>query len=236
MSPKQEDQVLDVENDKTGTWTLFGSIGAAIGAAVCCLGPVVLVSIGVSGAWIGQLSALEPYRPLFMVIATGFLGFGFYRTYGGTGRSDGLQTCEEDCEVPKASRINRVTLWVATVVVAGLFASPYLLSAGQSEASSTPKAPANASDESEGSQTGAAAESESEQTDLRRVKFKIDGMTCSGCVRTATSTLEQLDGVENADVTLEPPRASVDYAPSVIDPSEISAATDEVGYPSTILD
>ena len=107
------------------TWTLFGSVGAALGAAICCLGPVVLVSMGVTGAWIGRLSALEAYRPFFMLAAAGMLGWGFYRVYGTRARDD----CGDDgeCEVPRASRVNEVSLWIATVAVAGLFASPYLL-------------------------------------------------------------------------------------------------------------
>ena len=37
---------------------------AGIGASVCCVGPFALLLAGVSGAWIGNLVALEPYRPL----------------------------------------------------------------------------------------------------------------------------------------------------------------------------
>jgi len=39
---------------------------AAILASTCCLGPLVLVALGFSGAWIGNLTALEPYRPIFI--------------------------------------------------------------------------------------------------------------------------------------------------------------------------
>ncbi|MFB6352442.1 MAG: mercuric transporter MerT family protein [Bradymonadaceae bacterium] len=226
--------MADQDTDKkTETWTLFGSVGAALGAAVCCLGPVVLVSFGVSGAWIGQLSALEPYRPLFMVVAAGFLGVGFYRTYGGARGGDDSETCQEDCEVPKASRINRATLWIATVVVAGLFASPYLLAVENSEAFSTSQATARAPSGEESSRTGSASESEPA---LRRVELKVEGMTCGGCVRTVTTTLEKQKGVEKADVMLKPPRATVEYDPSRTDPTRISKATDEVGYPSSVIE
>jgi len=37
---------------------------AAILASTCCLGPLVLITLGFSGAWIGNLTALEPYRPI----------------------------------------------------------------------------------------------------------------------------------------------------------------------------
>jgi mercuric ion transport protein len=41
------------------------SAAAAIGASLCCVVPLVLVSLGISGAWLASLTALEPYRPLF---------------------------------------------------------------------------------------------------------------------------------------------------------------------------
>ena len=43
---------------------------AAILASTCCLGPLVLVALGFSGAWIGNLTVLEPYRPIFIGAAS----------------------------------------------------------------------------------------------------------------------------------------------------------------------
>lgn len=216
------------------TWTLFGSIGAAVGAAVCCLGPVILVSVGVSGAWIGQLSALEPYRPLFMAVAGGFLTFGFYRAYWtSASRTDaGGKSCAEDCEVPRAQRINRGALWVATLIVSALFASPYLLAAGAPGISASPEA--GAEEPTEAVESGVAAASA--ETETERVELNVEGMTCAGCVRSLTSKLEELKGVESADVTLEPPRATVEYAPEYLEPSDLTEKTKSIGYPSTIVD
>lgn len=49
-----------------GRSALFAGGVAAIVASTCCLGPLVLLMLGVSGAWISNLTALEPYRPLFI--------------------------------------------------------------------------------------------------------------------------------------------------------------------------
>ncbi|NQZ17431.1 MAG: mercuric transport protein [Idiomarina sp.] len=49
--------------------TLLASSVAALLASVCCLGPLLLLLLGVSGAWIGNLTLLEPYRPLFITVA-----------------------------------------------------------------------------------------------------------------------------------------------------------------------
>lgn len=47
---------------------LAGGVAALL-ASTCCLGPLVLVMLGVSGAWIGSLTLLEPYRVYFLLAA-----------------------------------------------------------------------------------------------------------------------------------------------------------------------
>jgi mercuric ion transport protein len=59
----------------------IGGILAALGAASCCVVPFALFVLGVSGAWISNLTALEPYQPVFAAVAFGFLGYGFYLVY-----------------------------------------------------------------------------------------------------------------------------------------------------------
>ena len=54
-----------------------GGIVAALGAATCCVVPFVLFFAGISGAWIGNLTAFEPYQPVFVTIALACLGYGF---------------------------------------------------------------------------------------------------------------------------------------------------------------
>ena len=54
---------------------------AAVLASSCCLGPLVLVMLGFSGAWIGNLTALEPYRPAFIGVAVIALYFAWRRIY-----------------------------------------------------------------------------------------------------------------------------------------------------------
>ncbi len=54
---------------------------AAILASTCCLGPLVLVARGFSGAWIGDLTVLEPYRPIFIGAALIALAFAWRRIF-----------------------------------------------------------------------------------------------------------------------------------------------------------
>ncbi len=66
---------------QSGSGFLVAGILAALGASACCLGPLVLLALGVSGAWISTLIALEPYRPFFIGLTLLFLAFAFHRLY-----------------------------------------------------------------------------------------------------------------------------------------------------------
>ena len=98
----------------SGRGALFAGGLAAILASTCCLGPLVLVSVGLSGAWIANLTALEPYRPVFIAVALTALVLAFRRVYRP------LQDCEpgEVCAVPAARRGYRIVSWIVVALVA----------------------------------------------------------------------------------------------------------------------
>ena len=50
----------------TGKGSLIAGVLAAIGASVCCVGPLVLLALGIGGSWVGSLTAMEPYRPFLI--------------------------------------------------------------------------------------------------------------------------------------------------------------------------
>ena len=100
-----------------------GSVLGAIAASSCCIAPLALFSLGVSGAWIGNLTSLAPYQPIFVVITLGFLGAGYWMVYrkptaecaGGSNRAR-----------PAPRRVVKIALWSATVLVAAAMAFPYV--------------------------------------------------------------------------------------------------------------
>ena len=61
--------------------TAIGGILGAIAASSCCIAPLVLFSLGISGAWIGKLTALAPYQPYFIVVTLACLGYGYWLVY-----------------------------------------------------------------------------------------------------------------------------------------------------------
>jgi len=90
-----------------------GILGALI-ASSCCIAPLVLVTLGVSGAWIGNLTALEPYKPYFLTVTALLLAAGFRHVY-----FKPKKACADGsyCAHPASSRIIKSVLWVATVFV-----------------------------------------------------------------------------------------------------------------------
>lgn len=100
-----------------------GGLMGAIGASSCCILPLVLFSAGISGAWIGNLTALAPYQPVFVAMTLGFLVAGFYLVYV---RPKRACAAGETCARPLPNRIVKTSLWVATVLVAAALAFPYV--------------------------------------------------------------------------------------------------------------
>src|SRR5665213_21073 len=60
---------------------------AALLASSCCLLPLVFVLVGISGAWIAQLTLLQPYSPWLEALALAALGLAAWRIYGPRRRS-----------------------------------------------------------------------------------------------------------------------------------------------------
>jgi mercuric ion transport protein len=91
------------------------SVLGAIGASACCILPFALFTVGISGAWIGNLTALAPYKPYFVAGTLAFLAVGFYLVY----RRPKAAVCAEGsyCARPASHRIAKTGLWTATVLV-----------------------------------------------------------------------------------------------------------------------
>lgn len=108
---------------------MVGAVAAALAASACCIIPMALAVVGVSGAGFGSVFA--PYRALFLVGTAIALGVGFWMAYRPTKDECG-------CEAPRRRRGARVTLWITTVLAIGLAVYPLLLngnaSAGETNA------------------------------------------------------------------------------------------------------
>lgn len=123
-SPAHNDLATPTPQGRGATWLSAGGIIAGLAAASCCVVPFLLFAAGISGAWIANLTALEPYRLYFAGAAIGCIGFGFYRVY-----RKPAAACAEDsyCARPASHRIAKLGLWSATLIVLIALLSPYLI-------------------------------------------------------------------------------------------------------------
>jgi mercuric ion transport protein len=106
-----------------------GGIIGALAASSCCILPVLLFSLGISGAWIGNFTQLAPYQPYFIAATLAFIGAGYWLVY----RTSKLVCADgEACARPLPSRLVKITLIAATVIVIlawGFdYVAPYALS------------------------------------------------------------------------------------------------------------
>lgn len=110
------------ESQHSRRFLFIGGLGAIL-ASLCCLGPLLLLALGFSGAWLANLSALEPYRPIFILISLIALFFAGQRIFRP------IPGCQpgEPCALPPVSRRHAVIFWgvVSLVLLALIF--PYFL-------------------------------------------------------------------------------------------------------------
>ena len=95
---------------------------AAIGASVCCVVPLVLLMMGIGGAWIASLTVLEPLRPWFIAATVLFVGLAFLRLYFQQ------PACEPGAACAQSSVLQRQRLifWVVALVLLALLSVPWL--------------------------------------------------------------------------------------------------------------
>lgn len=98
---------------KSESATLAAGGVAAILASVCCLGPLVLVMLGLGGAWVANLQVLEPYRPLFIGLAVVFLALAYRKIWRPA------TACEAGkvCATPQANRAYKILFSVVALLV-----------------------------------------------------------------------------------------------------------------------
>lgn len=95
-------------------WFAVGGVVGAVLASSCCIVPLVLLTLGVSGAWIGNLTVLEPYKPAFIGVALVFIGLGFHQIY-----FKPRLVCDAGsyCARPESATVTKAALWAATLLV-----------------------------------------------------------------------------------------------------------------------
>jgi len=187
---------------------MTGSIVAAILAAACCLGPLLLLGLGLSAA---AASWFAPLRPYFLAASIVLLAVAFYLAYRRPRSAGNDASC---CELPDSARRTRLGLWIAAAVVA-LFAFFPLYGARLLTPHSAGKAPAPAP--------------------LAEAHLHIDGMDCAACAAIIQQKLLATAGVASAEVHFPAGDAIVRYSPDRVHAPDLVKAVNAVGYRATVI-
>jgi len=104
----------------------LGLVGGVIGtllASVCCLGPLVLVLLGVGGAWVSGLGALYPFKPYLLAATAAFLAWSGYMLY----RPKKACAIGSLCANPRLMRVQRIAFWAVAASVTVIVLLPEIL-------------------------------------------------------------------------------------------------------------
>ena len=167
---------------RVGRLAMVGGLLSAIAASACCWLPLLLISLGLSGAAVGAV--FERYRPILLIVAFALLGVAFYFAY----RKQATGDCCDSGEAKGAPMrsLSRAMLWVVTAATIAFALFPNYIRAFAGSGA-TDEIPA-------GYQTK---------------EFVVDGMTCEACAVTLEKEIAQMDGVDAVRVDYAAGRATV---------------------------
>jgi mercuric ion transport protein len=112
MTINQADHIAD--NRRRQGLIAAGGLLGALAASSCCIMPLVLFGLGVSGAWIGNFTRLAAYQPYVLAATLAFLGYGYWLVYRSSKRAC---TEGEACARPLPDRLVKISLVLATILV-----------------------------------------------------------------------------------------------------------------------
>ena len=101
--------------------SLVASALAAIGASACCVLPLILLTLGIGGAWVAQLTKLEPYRPVFVLITLLFLILAWRKLYRAPQACEANKPCADERVIAR----QRMLFWITTLPLGALLMFPW---------------------------------------------------------------------------------------------------------------
>jgi mercuric ion transport protein len=121
MTIKEED--LETRVRRGQKLMAVGGMLGALAASSCCILPLTLFSLGVSGAWIGNFTRLALYQPYFIAATLLFLGCGYWLVY-----RSGMRACAEGetCALSPPNRIVKASLFLATILVGAVLGLDFI--------------------------------------------------------------------------------------------------------------
>lgn len=109
----QDTNIKTADKQVSAKATLFTGLLAGITASACCAGPLILLMLGVSGSWISNLSALEPVRPVLMLLALAMLLLAYRKIY----RPEAVCDSGTVCASRQGKQSQKIMFWIITAMV-----------------------------------------------------------------------------------------------------------------------
>ncbi|KAH2825793.1 hypothetical protein KXV85_010653 [Aspergillus fumigatus] len=161
--------------------------------------------LGISGAWISNLTALDPYKPYVAGVTLALLGYGFWHVY-----FKPKPPCEDGsyCARPQSAWTTKAVLWL------GLAVAILALTIDCGTAQDRPAATATAQ---------------------KQTTFAIENMTCATCPITVKKAMEGVAGVTAVTVDFAAKTARATYNPRRTNAAAIAAASTNAGYPARAI-
>jgi mercuric ion transport protein len=187
---------------------LVGSLGSAVLASLCCIGPVLVAVTGVGT--LAAAGALETWRPYLLALTGLLLAGGLLLVYR---QSRAACAPGSSCSATPMSRasVGLIALLVTGVVAVSAF--PYY---------SGPVVEARSRNAVQGKADGATA--------LKTVTFSVSGMTCASCARGLEASFRNLAGVKEAKVDYDAKRATISYDPAKQSEQALRKLVTDAGY------
>jgi mercuric ion transport protein len=200
---------MSAAHDRGRRFSIGGALLAALAASSCCLGPLLLVALGVGG--VGVAGTLGAFRPYLLSASAVLLALAFYFTYRMPGTPTG-DAC--GCPRHRASRAGRIALWLATVVVLLVAAAPPLLARWADRT----RAPSSA--RPDGS--------------ISTATIVVEGIDCAACAAPMRKALTKVGGFHELELDIPKQSITVAYEPAPGRLEAYVAAINALGYEASL--
>lgn len=201
-------QAVQLGTTMTKIMTMIGAVLSALAASACCWLPVIL---GAASAGIAGFGAtLAPYRPYLIGFTFAFLAMAFYFTYR-PAKAACPTCCTTSPQATQGKRLQKLVLWLVTLFNLGVIAYPYLVSHRvQAKVDSIPGVAVPAS--------------------AKAVVLTIEKMSCPSCAEQIAGSLKRQPGVYEVTVEFDAQRTTVRYDPTRVNPAQLCATVERLGF------
>jgi mercuric ion transport protein len=127
----------EIIENTPASWLGIGAVLAAIGASVCCVGPLLLVSLGIGGAWMSAFTSMETVRPYLIILTLIFIGLGYRKLFFvpdscKEGEASATAPCValppasmQSCALPEVKHKQRMIFWIGSALILLLLTFPW---------------------------------------------------------------------------------------------------------------